>query len=46
MYNKPIIEVTAVNTERMMQDVTISVNDGSGDQHPHAGMPKRGEGID
>ena len=46
MYKKPITEVTAVDTERMMQDINVSVNGGSGDPNPQAGMPKRGDGID
>lgn len=45
MYKKPITDVTAVNTEYMMQDLNISINGGSGDPHPHAGMPKRGDLI-
>lgn len=42
MYNQPTTEITAFETEYMMQDVTVSVNGGSGDPHPHAGAPARG----
>jgi len=45
MYEKPITEVTAVDTEHMMQDIAVSINGGGG-EHPHAGMPKSGEVID
>lgn len=45
MYKKPIIEVTAVDTERMMQDVlNVSINTGGGPGT--AGMPRRGTAID
>ncbi len=43
MYKKPIIEVTAVDTELMMQDLNVSINQGGGPGT--AGMPKRGEII-
>ena len=47
MYKKTISEVTVVNTERMMQDLNVSVNGSSGQQHPHAGAPgRRGDIID
>ena len=48
MYKKPIIEVTVVNTERMMQDLlNVSINGGSGSEHPQAGAPRRrGDIID
>lgn len=47
MYKKPIIEVTVVNTERMMQDLNVSVNGGSGSPHPQAGAPAhRGDVIE
>ena len=45
MYNKPITEVLSVDTEHMMQDLNVSVNGGSGEQHPQAGMPARGDII-
>ncbi len=44
MYKKPITEVTAVDTEHMMQDLNVSINPGN-TEHPQAGMPKRGEVI-
>lgn len=47
MYKKPISEVTVINTERMMQDFNVSVNGGSGSEHPQAGAPRRrGDIID
>ena len=46
MYKEPITEVTAVNTGHMMSDINVSVNGSSGDPHPQAGMPKRGDIID
>ena len=47
MYKQPISEVTVINTERMMQDIKVSVNGGSGEQHPQAGAPgRRGDIID
>lgn len=30
MYKQPETEITAVNTQRMMQDVTVSTNEGGG----------------
>ena len=39
MYNKPITEVLSVNTERMMSDINVSINGGSGNEHPQAGAP-------
>ena len=45
MYKKPITEVTAVDTEHMMQDLNVSINGGGGGGGT-AGMPKRGEVID
>ena len=44
MYKKPIIEVTAVDTERMMQDLNVSINGGGGGGE--AGAPRRGDIID
>ena len=45
MYKKPIIEVTAVDTELMMQDLNVSINQGGGGGT--AGAPRRhGEIID
>ena len=44
MYKKPIIEVTAVDTERMMQDLNVSINGGGGGGV--AGAPYRGDIID
>ena len=44
MYKKPITEVTAVDTEHMMQDLNVSINGGGGGGV--AGMPKRGDIID
>ena len=41
MYKKPITEVTAVDTEHMMQDLNVSINSGGGGGT--AGMPKRGD---
>lgn len=47
MYKKPISEVTVVNTERMMQDLNVSINGGNGSQHPQAGAPAhRGDVIE
>ena len=46
MYNNPKKEVTSVETKRMMNDLNVSVNGGSGEQHPQAGMPKRGDIIE
>ena len=45
MYKNPKTEVLNVNTEYMMQDLNVSINGGSGDPNPHAGMPKRGDLI-
>ena len=45
MYKKPIIEVTAVDTERMMQDLNVSINGGGGGGGV-AGAPHRGDIID
>ncbi len=45
MYKKPITEVAAIDTERLMDGLTVSVNGGSGEEHPQAGMPKRGDII-
>ena len=45
MYKKPITEVAAFNTEHLMDGLNVSVNGGSGEQHPQAGMPKRGDII-
>ena len=36
MYNNPKTEVLPVNTEYMMQDVTVSVNQGGGGGQAHA----------
>ncbi len=44
MYKKPITEITAVDTERMMDGMDVSINPGNS-EHPQAGMPKRGEVI-
>jgi len=44
MYKKPITEVTAVDTEHMMQDLNVSVNGGGGGNNMHA--PKHGDVID
>ena len=45
MYKQPIIEVAVVDTERMMQDVTVSLNGGGGGGgQSHA--PKHGDIID
>ena len=47
MYKKPMTEVTNLKTARMMQDLTVSVNESgtpsSGGNT--AGMPKRGSVI-
>ena len=48
MYKKPITEVAAVDTERLMDGLIISINTGSstsGGGGGTAGMPKRGEII-
>ena len=45
MYNKPITEILSVETERMMDSINVSVNGGSGEEHPSAGMPQRGDII-
>jgi hypothetical protein len=46
MYKKPIIEVTAVDTELMMQDLNVSFGSSTDPNNPPAaGMPKRGEII-
>jgi len=44
MYNKPTTEILSVNTERMMQDVKVSINQGT-EQHPVAGAPRHGTVI-
>ena len=46
MYKKPITEVTAVDTEHMMQDLNVSINGGTppGGGGMHA--PKHGDVID
>ena len=44
MYKQPTTEVLAVQTARMMQDVTVSTNAGGGGGQAHA--PKRGDIID
>lgn len=41
MYKKPITEVNAFETEYMMQDAVVSINQGT-DPHPTAGAPSRG----
>ena len=43
MYKQPITEITAVDTEHMMQDMSVSF--GSSTTPPPAGMPKRGDVI-
>ena len=45
MYNKPITEIAAFDTERMMQDMSASINSGGGGGT--AGAPAhRGDIID
>jgi hypothetical protein len=45
-YNQPATEVAAFQTERMMQDFNVSINNGgSGDPHPSAGAPARSNPI-
>ena len=46
MYNQPKTELTSVETKRMMNDINVSINGSSGEQHPQAGMPKRDEIIE
>jgi len=42
MYNQPTTDVLSVNTERMMNDIIkVSINGGSGEEHPVAGAPSR-----
>ncbi|MBR6493348.1 MAG: hypothetical protein IKT13_05370 [Paludibacteraceae bacterium] len=41
IYNQPSTEVLLINTENMMQGLNVSVNSGSGSQHPTAGAPGR-----
>ena len=41
MYKQPETEILSVNTERMMNDINVSVNGGSGEEHPVASAPKR-----
>ena len=45
MYKNPKTEIMAVNTEYMMQDATVSVNQGGGGGGT-AHAPARGEVID
>ena len=40
MYNQPNTDVLAINTARMMQDLTVSVNEGGGGGAT-AGVPGR-----
>ena len=44
MYKEPKTEILSVNTQRMMQDIDVSINGGGGGGT--AGMPRRGEVID
>ena len=41
MYKQPKTEILSVNTGRMMNDINVSINGGSGEEHPVAGAPKR-----
>lgn len=44
MYNQPAMEIASFLTERMMQDMTASVNEGGGGGGT-AGAPRRGSLI-
>ena len=44
MYKQPMTEITAVDTERMMQDITVSINGGGGGGV--AGAPRKGTPIE
>ena len=46
MYNKPITEVLSVNTERMMNDINVSVNNGGGGGGTAGAPAHRGDIIE
>jgi len=46
MYKEPITEVTAVDTERMMSDINVSVNGGGGGGVAGAPAHRGGDIID
>lgn len=45
MYKQPTTEIMSVNTERMMDDLIVSVNPGGGGGGT-AGMPRKGTPIE
>ena len=44
MYKKPTIETLDIRVENLMLNVSVN-GEGSGEEHPQAGMPKRGSVI-
>lgn len=44
MYKQPMTEITAVDTERMMLDITVSINGGGGGGKTEA--PRKGTPIE
>ena len=46
MYNKPITEISAFETERMMDGLTVSTNSGGGGGVAHAPAAPGGDIID
>lgn len=42
-YSKPTTETLDLRVENLM--LNVSINEGSGEEHPQAGMPRRGSAI-